>query len=136
MKKTRLRAKSKDSIKKIQDKIWTECRRIAKTTKCNPDGSISCYTCPATNLEGSNCQLGHVPYPKSILSAFLKYDFRILEWQCMRCNIHGGGMGGVAYQKMLKEKGKKFMEQLEKDRQITVKAMDHYIIILEQYKSL
>ncbi len=54
----------------------------------------------------------------------------------MRCNIHGGGMGGVAYQKMLKEKGKKFMEQLEKDRQITVKAMDHYITILEQYKSL
>lgn len=136
MKRSTIAKKSKLSISKIQRQIWDECRRVLKKTKCKPDGSISCYTCDSPNLEGSNCQLGHVPYPKSVLGAYLKYDFRVLEWQCISCNIHRGGMGATAYQKMLKEKGKKFMEQLEKDRQVTVKAIDHYITILEEYKNL
>jgi hypothetical protein len=37
---------------------------------------------------------------------------------------------------MLEEKGKKFMDKLEQDKQVTVKAIDHYIITLEQYKKL
>jgi len=51
------------------------------------------------------------------LSAYLKYDLRVLEWQCMRCNVHGGGMGADYYKRKLSELGKKEMEKLELDRQ-------------------
>ena len=75
-------------------------------------------------------------WAKASLGAYLKYDLRVIRPQCMRCNLHLGGQGAIFYKKMLDEKGKKYMEQLEKDRQVTVKAMDHYIAILEEYKNL
>jgi hypothetical protein len=60
---------------------------------------------------------------------------RVLRWQCARCNIWGGGMGADYYTRMLKEKGKVFMDKLEKDRQVSVKAYDFYLQLLEQYKN-
>lgn len=59
-----------------------------------------CYTCPSKNLKGKNCQLGHVPWPRSILSTAAKYDTRFTRCQCMGCNIHRGGMGAKALQRM------------------------------------
>ncbi len=59
-----------------------------------------CYTCPQKNLEGANCQLGHCPWPRSILSTKCKFDYRYTRIQCFRCNIHLGGMGARAFQKM------------------------------------
>lgn len=126
-----MRKVSKQSISKIQKEIWKECRRVALKIYKN-----DCYTCPAKNLTGSNCQLGHVPFPKSVLGAYLKYDMRVLRWQCMRCNCHMGGMGAEAYKRMLKEEGQAYMDKLEKDRQISVKAIDHYIELLAYYKSI
>ena len=134
MKKTRLKRKSKSPTRKLQDDIWCECRRIV-FNRDSKDGEVDCYTCPAKALQGSNRQLGHVPWPKATLGAFLKYDLRLLKYQCYRCNINFSGMGGVAYPKMEQENGKEFMIQLEKDRQVTVKAIDHYIQLLEEYKS-
>ena len=137
MKKTPLRKKSKQSISLIQRKLWDECRRIAREQFSNPNGTIDCYTCSAKKLQGSNCQLGHVPYPKSVLPAYLKYDvFRVLKWQCAKCNLFGGGMGATAYKRMLKEEGKAFMDKLEQDRNITVKASDHYQKLLAEYKEI
>jgi hypothetical protein len=124
-----LQKKSKQKISVIQRKLWEECRRI-KQSEIN-----DCYTCGAKNLQGSNKQLGHM-WSKASLGAFLKYDLRILKWQCMRCNIHGGGMGADFYARMLKEKGKLFMAQLEMDRWKSVKAMDWYLQLLEEYKKL
>lgn len=46
----------------------------------------------------------------------LKYDLRILRPQCYNCNINLGGMGAVFYVKLLKEKGKQFMNVLEKQK--------------------
>ena len=126
-----MRKQSKQSISKIQRLIWVELRRICAKIYKN-----DCYTCPAKNLKGSNCQLGHVPWPKSTLSAFLKYDLRLVRWQCMRCNVHMGGMGAEAYKRMLREEGKTFVDNLEKDRQKSVKAMDWYIELLAYYKSI
>ena len=126
-----MRKQSKQPISKIQRLLWQECRRVADILY-KPD----CYTCNAKNLQGVNKQLGHVPYPKSILGAYLKYDMRCLRWQCYSCNINKGGMGAEAYKRMLKEQGKKFMEQLEKDRQVTCKAYDYYLLLLEKYKSI
>lgn len=136
MKRGTLKKKSKLPIRKIQDLLWQECRRIAKEQFSN-NGKIDCYTCPAKNLQGSNCQLGHVPYPKASLGAYLKYDvFRVLRWQCMTCNIHRGGMGAEAYKRMLREEGKEYMDKLEKDRQVSVKAYDYYVKLLEEYKTI
>ena len=59
-----------------------------------------CYTCPQKNLQGANCQLGHVPWPRSILSTACKFDYRFTRIQCFRCNIFLGGMGAVAYKNM------------------------------------
>lgn len=130
MKRGKLNKTSKQSISKIQRLLWQECRRVADILY-KPD----CYTCPAKNLTGANKQLGHVPYPKSTLGAKLKYDMRVLRWQCFACNIHKGGMGAEAYKKMLKEEGQAYMEQLERERNETVKAHDYYLQLLETYRS-
>lgn len=131
MKRTKLKKVSKKPISKIQRELWQECRRVADIFY-KPD----CYTCNAKNLTAGNKQLGHVPWAKASLGAYLKYDMRVLRWQCMRDNIHLGGMGAEAYKRMLREEGKAYMEQLEQDRQKTVKAYDHYVELLEYYKSI
>jgi len=131
VKRTRLSKNGKQPISKIQKLLWQECRRVAGILYKN-----DCYTCPARNLQGSNCQLGHVPWPKSVLGANLKYDMRVLRWQCMRCNVHQGGMGAEAYKRMLREEGKAYMDKLEMERKETVKAMEHYEKLLAYYKSI
>lgn len=130
MKRTVLKKKSKASISLIQRKIWEECRRIVRA-KHPP----VCYTCGQAGLSGSNLQTGHM-WAKASVGAFLKYDLRILRPQCFRCNIHQGGRGADFYKKMLLEIGPQKMEKLERDRQKIVKAYDHYLLVLEEYKKL
>lgn len=131
MKKTRLKKQSKQPISKIQRDIW----KIVKPIVIKLYGN-NCYTCQAKNLQGVNCQLGHVPYPKSILGAYLKYDIRCLRIQCYSCNINKGGMGAEAYKRMLREEGKAYMDKLEEDRRKLVNAYDHYSSLLQYYKDL
>lgn len=114
------------SLRLIQDKIWKLLR--AKADKQFPP---HCYTCNAQNLEGSNKQLGHM-WARASVGAYLKYDMRILRWQCMRCNIHFGGQGAIYYKRMLEEIGEESMKQLEQDRNVTVNARDHYTKLLEE----
>ena len=128
-----MKKQSKQPISKIQRQIWVECRRIANDRYSNKNGQVDCYTCPAKDIQGSNKQLGHL-WSKATLSAYLKYDMRVLHWQCFRCNINGGGMGADYYARMLKEEGKEFMEELERDRKNTVKAYDFYVDLLIKYK--
>jgi len=45
-------------------------------------------------------------------------------------------MGAEAYKRMLREEGKTYMDKLEKDRQVTVKAYDFYIKLLAEYKTV
>jgi hypothetical protein len=45
-------------------------------------------------------------------------------------------MGAEFYRRMLKEEGKPFMNRLERDRKVTVKAYDHYVELLELYKTM
>lgn len=131
MKRTRLRKKSKDSIRKVQDLIWIECRRIIAE-----QFGTDCYTCEAKGLTSYNRQLGHVPYPKASLGAYLKYDLRCLRYQCFHCNINLGGNGAVAYERMLKEEGKIYMDKLKADRKIIVKSSDFFRSLLEEYKTI
>ena len=97
------------------------------------EGSVDCYTCGAKDLRGSNRQLGHM-WSKASLGAFLKYDMRVLQFQCYRCNINLGGNGADFYARKLKEIGPKAMKQLEADRQVEVRAKDHYLKLIEEYE--
>lgn len=128
--KVKLKKQSKQPISLIQRKIWNECKRIIRR-----DYGNTCYTCGAKNLQGANWHTGHL-WAKASLGAWLKYDLRVLRSQCYHCNINLGGNGAVYYRKMLDELGRDYMDALEKERQITVKAYDHYEKILEEYKLL
>lgn len=132
MKRTPLKKKSPQKISVIQRKIWDECKRIIRARY--PD---VCYTCGASNLrfKPSNWQTGHM-LAKASLGAYLKYDLRVLRPQCYLCNIRHGGRGADFIENMRKIEGNEYVDQILKDRQITVKAIDHYLKILEEYKAV
>lgn len=73
-------------------------------------------------------------WPKGSLGGYMKYDLRILRPQCSDCNIWKGGQGALFYAKMLKENGKRYMSKLEKDKQVEVRAYEHYEKLLAEYK--
>jgi hypothetical protein len=128
VKRTALRKKGGQPISLIQRKLWDECKRIIRENYGN-----TCYTCGAKGLAGSNWHTGHL-YPKASLGAYLKYDLRVLRPQCYHCNINLGGNGAIYYRKMESEFGREYMDNLEKDKLVLVKAYDHYLLLLEEYK--
>lgn len=75
-------------------------------------------------------------WPKASLGAYLKYDLRLLRPQCYLCNIHHGGQGAMFYARMLKEIGPQEMAKLQADRRVSVKALPHYLELIEKYKQL
>lgn len=96
----------KSDRKKLEDKVWSECKRIVREKYGN-----KCYTCQASNLDGSNWQTGHGK-SKGALPLRYKYDLRNLRPQCMRCNIHMGGMSDIFITKLEKdEDGLAFLEE-------------------------
>ena len=134
MKKTVLRKKGKSALKKLEDKLWEECRRIIFEQYGN-----NCYTCTQKNLVGRNLHCGHM-WAKGSLGASLKYDLRILRPQCYNCNMNLGGMGAIFIKKMEREEGKFYMEKLHADlvidKQGLLKSFDHYTKLLEEYKHI
>lgn len=130
MKRTALKKVSKKPISKIQRDIWIEVKRIIRKRYKN-----TCYTCGKTGLEGVNWQTGHM-IPKSVCGAYLKYDLRNLRPQCYACNINRSGMGALFIEKMRKIEGDKYVDDLLKDMQVTVKAYDFYLELLEKYRIL
>lgn len=130
MKRSTLRKKSKAPISRIQRKLWELCKQIVRLR----DKHI-CYTCGRRIYSKFDLQTGHM-WAKASLGAYLKYDLRVLRIQCFVCNIHRGGMGADFYKKMLKEIGPEQMAQLEKDRQVLVRAYDHYVKLIEEYTEL
>ena len=130
LRRTKLAKKSKLPISKLQRKIWEYCKNITRLKYGN-----TCYTCSRTGLSGGNWQTGHM-WAKASVGAYLKYDLRILRPQCYHCNINLGGRGADFYVRMLKEVGPEEMVKLEADRQVTVKAYDHYLKILSDYQMI
>jgi len=120
----------KTESRKQQDKLWKLCKVITLNKYGN-----TCYTCSRTNLEGSNCQLGHF-LPSGACGAFLRYDLRNLRIQCYHCNINLGGNGAEYYQRMVTEIGQRKVNQLFKDKQKSVKATDHYAKLIKEYELL
>lgn len=130
MRRTPLKKKSKSPISLIQRQLWDECKRIIRR-----DYGNVCYTCGKTGLEGSNWHTGHL-FAKASIGAFLKYDLRVLRPQCYFCNINCGGRGAEFIEKMRKIEGDKYVDQIILDKQKTVKSYDHYVALLDKYKSL
>lgn len=130
MKRTPLKKVSKQPISKIQRQIWEEVKRLIRR-----DYKNECYTCRKKGLEGSNWHSGHL-WAKASLGAYMKYDLRVIRPQCYHCNINLGGAGAEFYKRMLKEEGQAYMDKLERDRQVSVKAYDFYVELLEYYKSI
>jgi len=128
--KTKLKKTSKTPISKLQRQIWEECKRIIRQRHKNV-----CYTCGKTDLEGSGWHTGHM-IAKATLGAYLKYDLRLLRSQCYFCNINCGGRGADFIENMRRIEGNDYVDQILKDRQITVKAYDFYVKILEEYKNI
>ena len=121
------------TIKELQDKIWIEVRRIIKNRELN-----ECYTCGAQNLVGSNCQVGHM-IPKAYLKNYLKYDLRLLKFQCMRCNLRLGGNGALFITKMRQIEGDEYVDGILKDlkKEIEPKLLyGFYENLLAKYKLL
>lgn len=133
MKRTPLKRKSKSDFKKLEDKVWTECKRIIRKRYTN-----TCYTCGRTGLEGANLHTGHM-IAKASLGASMKYSLDILRPQCYHCNINLGGMGAVFAERMRKELGEKKYKELYQrcidSRNSFTKASDHYAVLLEEYLS-
>lgn len=92
--------------KTLENKLWELCKKL--TRKLYPN---NCYTCPATALVGCNCQTGHGK-PKGALTMKFKYDLRNLRNQCMRCNLHYGGVTDIFIAKLEREKeGLQFLQE-------------------------
>lgn len=53
----------------------------------------------------------------------------------MRCNQFMGGMGAEFYKRILNEIGEEEVRKLETDKNISVKAIDHYQQLLEKYRN-
>jgi len=73
---------------------------------------------------------------KAALGAYLKYDLRLLRPQCYNCNINQGGRGADFIENMRQIEGQVYVSRIIEDRIISVKAYDHYVKLLEEYKKL
>lgn len=128
MKRTQFKRKNKSVITKTQDKLWELCKQITRL-----EHPHICYTCNISGLSGSNLQTGHM-LAKASLGAYLKYDLRLLRPQCLTCNIHRGGMGAIFIENMRKVEGNVYVDQVLKDRNVTVKALTHYQSLILLYE--
>lgn len=132
MKKTPLKRKSKSNIRKLQDELWKECRRVTMDRYLCKDGRHYCFTCDKP-IESSNRQLGHF-IPNSVGGALLRYNLDNLRLQCYYCNINLGGNGSEFYRRLVKEKGQEYVDYLFRLKTQTIKAEDHYNELLNTYK--
>ena len=132
LKRTKLK-KGKSDIRKIQDLLWQECRRII-LTRYERNGKHYCFTCDK-EVSGSNRQLGHF-IPNSVGGALLRYNLDNLRIQCYYDNINLGGNGSEFYRRLVKENGEEFVEKLFALKGQTTKAIDYYKMLLEKYKKI
>jgi len=120
----------------VQEKLWKLCKEYIRKKYGN-----TCYTCGAEGLVGSNWQTGHY-IPKGFLPPYLKYDPRVLRPQCMRCNMHLGGMGAMYHINIVAEMGHIHvrdihydMEVHNKDKMKPKEALTHYKNMVLWYTS-
>lgn len=103
----------KGETTKAKDKLWKLCREIIRATYPN-----DCFTCRATDLQGSNWQTGHF-ITSSTCSMELRYDLKNLRPQCYRCNINLSGNWTVFESRLVREEGQGYVDDLKKRNEAT-----------------
>ena len=121
--------------KQVRNKLWEECKRIIRLRYQRSDGLWNCFTCGRLVDEPSKAQTGHF-IPSSIGGASLRYNLDNLRIQCYNCNINLGGYGAAYTIALKKEKGQKHIDKLFQLKNQSIKASDHFRILLEQYKKV
>jgi hypothetical protein len=133
MKHTPLKRKSKSIIRKVQDLLWEECKRITRATYGN-----TCYTCGKTGLVGSSWHTGHF-IPNAVGGAILRYELMNLRPQCYRCNIDLSGNGAVFYRKLVEVEGQEYVDHLFEMKNkfvLQVSLLEHYTRLLNEYRQM
>lgn len=110
----------KRTPKKLREELWNECKRIIRARYKRGEGWF-CFTCQRWIDEPAKAQTGHF-LPSSTCGAFLRYDLRNLRIQCYNCNINQGGAGAEFYKNLLIECGQEYVDQLFKDKNVSIKA--------------
>jgi hypothetical protein len=125
----KVKRRKKSPLKKQQEKLWELCKKYIRARYGNV-----CYTCGKANLEGANWHTGHF-IPSGSCGVYLRYDPRNLRPQCYNCNINNGGSGAEFYREMLKNEGKRYVDQLFKDKQLVVKTSDRVEEMISWYEN-
>lgn len=113
--------RSRSELAKLKDRLWELCKQITRKQYGN-----KCYTCPATDLVGSNWHTGHF-ITDSTCSTELSYDLANLRPQCYSCNIHKSGNTLVFRRRLMQEIDKDFPDLLEQRNEET-KGLQYDII--------
>lgn len=131
MKRSAIKKKSKTPLAKAKEALWKTLKQVIDIR----DGPI-CISCGAIELHGHNKHGGHF-IPSASCGGFLRYDLRNVHNQCAYCNLYCNG-AGVQYTLAIQKKyGQKFVEQLIKDKQVTVKLdLDYVNEMTYYYESL
>lgn len=118
----------------LRKKLWDLCRQITRLTYQRTDGTWTCYTCKRHLIEPAKAQTGHF-IPDAAGGAYLRYDLRNLRIQCYQCNISLGGNGAEFYRQLVIDEGQDYVDQLFRDKHITIKADDWwYKKKIEEYE--
>lgn len=125
--------RAKPSVKLLKKNLWDECKRIIRA-RYEQYGMWRCYTCGALLDEPFKAQTGHF-LPSAACGAYLRYDLRNLRIQCYHCNINLGGNGAEYYKRLVEEHGQDYVDQIFKDKQVSIKADEAwYKNKIEEYK--
>lgn len=110
----------KKSPKKLKDELWAECKRLVRAKYATPYG-WNCFTCNRVIDEPFKAHTAHF-IPSAACGAFLRYDLRNLRVCCYYCNVNLGGNGSMYYKMLVEESGQDYVDQLFKDKNVTIKA--------------
>lgn len=105
MKRTPLRRKSKTDLAKKKDKLWELCKQLTRKLHGH-----HCYTC------GQYSEAPHTGHfiTDSTCSTELSYSLDNLRPQCYRCNIHLSGNWTAFEERLIRDHGPDFVENLKK----------------------
>lgn len=101
----------------IKKKAWDWCSKYIRLKHSDKNGFVACYTCGKIMFwqSGNQMQAGHgfSGRGNSIL-----FEEKILRPQCYSCNVGKYGNLDVFHAKLIKEYGPKFLDQMNKQKNI------------------
>ena len=123
---------AKTKKQKLKDEADKQFSLYIRLKNADWRGNCTCYTCGKVSLYNEGMQCGHFI---SRSSSTLRFDENNVRVQCVGCNIFKSGNYIEYTLRMIKEKGKKFVEKLKErgrgTHQFTEKELQE---IVDKYK--